>query len=95
MQVIHKYPVLAKPGESADIEIPIGAKIVHCALQNSGPVLWVLIGPIRNITKKRKFAVVGTGWDLPDDAEHIFTFMVGEFVWHVIEKKTADAVTVA
>ena len=85
--IIWKYPLLIKPGQTAKIELPIGSKIIHFGFQNDSPTLWVLVGAVRTIMVKHTFAVVGTGWELPDDAKYIGTFTVGEFVWHVIERK--------
>lgn len=84
--VVFKYQ-LNGPSQVTDLKLPVGAQIVHAAVQNGAICIWVYQHLEPRWMKKRSFRVFGTGWEIPfkDDAIHIATLEHGEFVWHIFE----------
>lgn len=68
------------------LEMPVGAKILHVAMQNGEVTIWAVVLPNAE-REKRAFRVVGTGNPFPDADKwaHIGTVFDGPFVWHVFE----------
>lgn len=86
MKTIWKYPFFGRPGDSILIEMPAEAEILRFALQADTPTVWAAVSP-NNAPVKRKFAVIGTGWEFPDNAAYLGTIEQGPFVWHGFEFK--------
>jgi hypothetical protein len=83
------------PGNSREVELPWLTKPLNIDWQDDKLIMWALVNPNTTLKRIRKFATVGTGWALPDDAEHIGTVHQGPMVWHVIEyiKEARNATT--
>ena len=85
MTKIFKYPVTI--GDFT-LELPQNAQILTVQIQNREPFMWIEINP-ELPTKKRYFAVHGTGHDIPDATEkkYIGTFQDAEgiLIWHLFE----------
>lgn len=75
---IFKYEV------SVEIEMPVGATILSVQMQGGTAQLWALVDPYAG-TERRRFAVIGTGWDIPDHHVYLGTWQDGPFVWHLFE----------
>jgi len=88
MSVIYKYPI---PSPDAMVALPIGAEVLHVAVQGTQLCLWARVFP-ENKSVQRRFVTLGTGHTIPDEEGHLVhltTFLDGPFVWHVFEVKPA------
>jgi hypothetical protein len=86
MKSIYKYPLLAYV-DRQQVQLPVGAEIVHVEQQNGVPTLWALVtsDPLWP-TEFRTILFVGTGHTLPGEHhDHIGSYTEGPFVWHVLE----------
>lgn len=67
--------------------LPIGAKIVHFAMQHGMPTIWYEFDENnRHGTQMRIFQVVGTGQPVAQHLQHRGTTIDGTFVWHLYEE---------
>lgn len=82
MKTIYKYPL----ADSGLLNLPTGAKIVHCDVQRDIPTLWIEVDTVAEL-EERRFTVYGTGHPIGDNATHVGTYFDGPFVWHVYEIK--------
>lgn len=57
MKSIYKYTLR----ETGSIEMPVGAKIISCQLQNEIVTIWAFVDDTARI-EKRRFEIIGTGW---------------------------------
>ena len=84
---IWKYPL--RLSELQDIEMPVGAHILHVAEQFGTLCMWAIVDPLAE-KRPRRFAIVGTGHPAPDDVDTIHVGSAvcdgGRFVWHVFER---------
>lgn len=91
-KVVYKYnpPSGNKDGGIFEIEMPIGAKIIHLNVQEeTGGAIWAMVDPDAEKVK-RKFWAALTGETLRGDLkEYIgsWVFGKGSFVLHVFEIK--------
>jgi hypothetical protein len=83
MKTIYKYPLR---GVLSDVEMPIGAKILHVHGQNGNPCIWAHVNSEAK-TESRSFMVIGTGtYDDPGErAIYLGTVHIDWFVGHVFE----------
>jgi hypothetical protein len=85
---IWKYP-LAVTAEQ-QIDLPLGAQVLHVAVQHQMVCLWAQVRPDAQ-KQARTIRIFGTGHDLPDDpGRHIGSFMLydGTLVFHAYEANT-------
>ena len=84
MKTIYKYTLTGR--YTTEIEMPVGAEIIHFAEQQGQYCIWAMVNPDAD-KEKRTFTVVGTGWELDDDVDHrhIGSVFDGPFVWHILE----------
>lgn len=80
MKQVWKYPLTMGINE---VLLPAEHKIVHVALQHGNITMWAEVSLANVPYKPIPVSVVGTGHDIPEDTEHVGTFMDGPFVWHV------------
>ena len=88
MRRVYKYPIPTNfVGLEAvfELEIPEEAKALTVQVQNSVPCLWAEVWS-SDEPKKRKFRIVGTGWDIPAFFDYVGTWQEGPFVWHLYER---------
>jgi hypothetical protein len=79
---IYKYPLAVT--DCQQIEMPVGAKVLHADMQNGRLCLWAMVD-VAAPMGQRVFFVIGTGHDfggLSAD-QHIATVQDGALVWHV------------
>lgn len=90
MKQIWKYKLANL--ETQIIDMPAGAKILDVQIQNGTPAMWALVDPDAT-EPPRRFALYGTGWDMPDDpGEYVATFqMPNGLVFHVFDLAIKDA----
>ena len=82
---IYKYKL------GATVELPKGARILHCNTQDKCLHVWALVDPEEKLMTRYEVAVVGTGHDFnPDKWDYITTVMDGMFVWHIWFKQVVD-----
>ena len=86
MRRIFKYVIDTKPGnrDYVDVEMVIGAQILHLGEQNGELVVWVT-GNLSDGLEKRRFYILATGEAVPDPnlTRYVGTAIVGPYVWHV------------
>lgn len=87
MKTIYKYVL---PAQACLVPMPTAAKLLSVAEQYGQPCVWAAVDtglPMR----KRRFFVVGTGWELgPDflsDVRFVGTVVYagGGLIWHVFD----------
>jgi hypothetical protein len=83
MGTVWKFPLDIADGQT--ITAPTDATVLHLAMQDGRPCLWLLVDP----TKERvemKIKVIGTGWSPVDTTtwQYIGTVLEngGRLVWH-------------
>ena len=94
MRRVHKFPLFTGGEWQANVQMPAGARIVHFDVQYVGPIgdkprqghptVWALIDDAAE-KETRRFAVIGTGRDVPPGARHIGSYQAEPFVGHVFE----------
>lgn len=96
MNTIWKYNlydyIQAEGGINTRIEIvmPQGAFPLAVQDQKGQPCLWALVDPATEYTVTRVFYIVGTGMDVPDEAErYVGTWQSGPFVFHLFAEDVA------
>lgn len=68
--------------------MPEGARLVHIDEQGDGIALWAIVNPLYQSAPTR-FAVIGTGWPIPDAATYVGTTVTASgFVWHLLVPAT-------
>lgn len=81
---IWKFPLEWDYGREAEVEMPKGAEILTLQVQHGIPCLWARLCPAREKVKRR-FSVIGTGWDFDGAGAYVGTYQQDGFVWHVFE----------
>jgi hypothetical protein len=88
MKRIYKY-IVTGTGVN-EFNIPKGAKALSVVMQRGNIVAYMLVDP-RNEMEKRKFVLLGTGWDLPDqlmeDLDFVGTVNDEPYIWHLFIHK--------
>ena len=97
MKVIYKYPVPIV--DRFSLNLPRGAQVLSVQMQYDNPQMWVLQDTNTDVPPKpRKFAVFGTGHQIPADLSlhHLGTIQMvdGALVWHVFEIMGSSLVSV-
>lgn len=85
MKQIWKFPIHAISAQS--ILMPKGAEIVSVQTQQGNPVMWAIVDTHAD-KEQRKFAVFGTGHNMPKDGlKYIGTWQESNqfLVWHLFE----------
>ena len=84
MRKVFKYR-LNGPGTITEIDAASLNAPVLVAEQREEPHIWLEALP--SVTLKRRFLIVGTGWDIPEQAKHVGSYQSvgGVFIWHVYE----------
>lgn len=85
MRQVHKYHL--RSWTSHEIQLPVGAKIVHVGDKDEGIHIWVEVDVNQTCMESRIFSVFGTGHSIEDDdLQHIGTVVEsGGYVWHIYE----------
>lgn len=88
MKRVHKYGPIY---ENTRITLPVNIKIISVAKQNGRIYFWAITDLDERLSEVREFIILGTGWNIPDDARHIGTVHdqndadVLARVWHLFE----------
>lgn len=85
MKTIHKY-TLDVVGERT-IQMPENAEFLSVQVQHGEICMWFLVDT-GEAEISRKFTVIGTGWEMPNQAvQHLGTVQMegGSLVWHIFE----------
>lgn len=85
---IWKYPLRLHHGEK--IMMPKGARILHMALQQNVPCLWVMVDPDESYKEGRLIYQYPTGSEIaqPDTSIYLGTYqLTNGYVGHVFEVK--------
>lgn len=86
MDAIYKYKL--NNNKHSLIEMPVGAEIIKCDVQNEIITLWAIVDK-DNIeeTETRYFHIIATGEYFDKSRlQHIETVFIGPYVWHVFEE---------
>jgi hypothetical protein len=85
---IWKYPLPVRE-DVYNLQMPKGAKILSCGVQNGRCHLWVLVDP-EAPKVNRVIHRYGTGWDqVPEDGTNFIGTCIteiGMFVWHFFDR---------
>jgi len=84
VKTIWKYCI---PLEPTTLDMPRLAQVLTVQMQGDQAVLWALVDPSQPKCKRR-FAIFGTGHDIPDEVgNYIGTFQLlgGTLVFHLFE----------
>jgi uncharacterized protein YbdZ (MbtH family) len=68
------------------LEIPDGYRILHVEMQGKSPCLWAIVDEARPPSQTR-FALFGTGFEVPAGWEHVGTFQQPPYVWHLFREE--------
>lgn len=87
---IFKYPL--KQLARQHVLIPYESEILHVGVQRNPLTgeevitLWASVDPDENLVEW-EFRIVGTGWDVPENGEHVGTVELadGNFIWHIYD----------
>lgn len=81
---IYKYKLSVLAGSQA-INIPSPQRFLSFQLQDGYPCVWYEVtDPENNVRFDRiEFIVIGTGFDVPENAHYLGTAQQGPFVWHL------------
>jgi len=71
--------------EMQQLHIPTTAVVQHVAGQNGVVTLWFETDTGHAIAHSRRFRVIGTGWQVPEDGTYLGTAHLSGYVWHVYE----------
>ena len=88
MRTIYKYPLKYSTQLIQSVVMPIGARVIHCAMQGTSPTMWAEIGldALKEGQEVRKFLLYPTGGIInADKSIHIGTVLDRDFVWHIYE----------
>jgi len=85
MKTIYKYPFPHM--NDFELEMPIGYKIIHLAVQNTIPTLWAIVPSESPPTEMVSFSIRGTGQNF-SDGEYIGTLFDGPLVWHLFKNQS-------
>ena len=87
MKTVQKY-VLPAPMQSAvGFDLPLNSKVVYANVLGDTAYIYVWVGRTRNLTKRRFFAVIKDGVEVPENADYVTSFTDKHGAWHVIERK--------
>lgn len=84
MRKVFKYR-LNGSGAITEVDAASLSDPVLVAEQRGEPHIW--LEAFSTVTFKRRFLVVGTGWDIPEQAKHVGSYLAHDraFIWHVYE----------
>jgi len=89
-KVIYKYEVEQRGlFEICELNVPIGSNMIHMDVQNDQICAWLEVNPDAPIVPFH-FFITGTGIPFPESLEeikyeHMNSFIMGRFVWHVYQ----------
>lgn len=85
-KVVYKYPLHS---HVYNVALPSGAEVLCAKVQNGDICIWALVDPAIRDADARRFLVVGTGQELPEqELKYIDTVLLeqGQWVFHVFEE---------
>lgn len=85
--VVWKFPI--KYGDFVDLQLPVGAKLLHVDEQYGTPCIWALVDPQKQ-KETRRFRLAGTGHPINFQIEslsHVGSYLTagGQLVFHLFE----------
>ncbi len=85
------WKIELKPNDIQTVEMPAGARILHCREQDDVPCIWFLCDP-DVLTQPRRFRMYGTGHEEEVFGQYLGTCMLrdGRLVVHVFEIGAAN-----
>jgi len=84
MTTIWKFPLLSTGPCEIDVPLPGAIRLVDRDPATGLGAFWAEVHPAAAV-KARRFEIVGTGHPVPADAEHVGSFVQGDYVWHLFE----------
>lgn len=88
MRTVWKY-VIPIDGGIHEFVVPLDAELAHVGQQEQGYVTMWLVIDSEQPKQVARFQVVGTGFPIPENWEHVGTVQEGAFVWHLFEEVQA------
>ena len=83
--VIYKYPLGVPMGGATELMLPKGAVVLKVGCQGARYMIWMLVDTEVDEDRRRDFAIIGTGAQVPERATYLDTIFDGPHVWHVFE----------
>jgi hypothetical protein len=78
-----EFPAAA---DTLEVDVPYGARLLHVAGWNGSISLWFEVTTTAAQTQRRRFALFGTGHELPaNHMSYVGTALNPPFAWHVYE----------
>lgn len=84
MNRIWKFPLGYPEPRMVEIEMPVGAEIVHVAIQPTQIMLWAIVDS-KAEKVRRRFYVIATDQQIPRRCSYVGTVHHDGYVWHVME----------
>jgi hypothetical protein len=85
VKTVFKYSIDILPGRIQEIELKKGWKFLSSQIQDRSICIWAEVDP-DEMPLTELFALIGTGWEIPIDSEHLATIQNPPFVWHLYKK---------
>ncbi len=85
MNSVWKFPLRDDP--EAILRMPKGAQVLSVQVQEGRPMVWALVDP-QEKSVRRKFWIVGTGWNVNPDGLGSFVGTIqlaGDLVFHIFD----------
>lgn len=93
MIAVHRYPLPSPSEKPVALNLPSGAEVLSFHMKDGVANVWVRVDADAPVFEKRRFMLVGTGWDLGEAARWRFVgtvlvekTMLGTLVWHLFEE---------
>lgn len=93
MRTVHRFDLAqlfnlhGNPMDRASVMLPQGARVIHVALQDRAPhspSMWIELDESMPGSPV-EFAIVGTGYEIPDGWMHVGTWQQDGYVWHLFQ----------
>ena len=88
-QMVWKFKIDLFRDDWQSLEMPEGTYPLMVAMQDHNLCMWAAFdeAALKDEKVMQEYIVTGTGFRVPDGAEHVGSVMSGTFVWHVWRKR--------
>ena len=88
-QMVWKFKIDLFRDDWQSIEMAEGTYPLMVAMQDHNLCMWAAFdeAALKDEKVMQEYIVTGTGFRVPDGAEHVGSVMSGTFVWHVWRKR--------
>lgn len=78
--VVYKYPLRSMDDT---INVPDGAVVLVGRDASNSVCVWIQHADRNGLRRDRRVYIAGTGHDIPQPANHLGSFVDGQYVWHI------------